>query len=295
MEERKHAFMIGCYQNPDYLESFIDSLDGERSNFYIHINKKNIEDFRYFIDKMSVRENVSIVEPISINWGGMGLLKATRLMLNKAIANPDNYYFHLLTGQDALVRPLNELYSFFDQHKDSNFIPIVVGPLNENDKVNILDWMQYYHTFDMLNYRGSVINRAIEKGTVLLQKLFCRKRVLPEKNIYKGSGWFSLNRKAVSILQEYLNNENNLKKWRYTYAPDECLPHTLLYNSNENLNIVNDNLRFIVWNKEKKQFPAVLDDSFFDDIIKSNKFFCRKIDPRKSSGLLKKLKVYYNK
>ena len=45
----KHAFLIGLYQNPDYAVTLVESLRGERSNIYVHINPLYLHDFKDFI------------------------------------------------------------------------------------------------------------------------------------------------------------------------------------------------------------------------------------------------------
>ena len=287
--ERKHAFMIGCYKCPEYLESLIDSLDGRRSNFYIHVNKENVEEFESLRLKMKNRNNVLFVPSIKVIWGGMTLLKSLCIMMNEAIKNEDNFFFHFLTGQDALVQPLDKLYDFFDSNSDKNFVSIsknidtVLCPKSKE-----LDWIQYYHTYDRLNYRTSFFSKTVEKMFVGIQKIFGFKRKLSWEKYYKGSGWFSLNKKAVQILLDAMNNKEEMKKWNNCFATEEIFIPTILKNSTYNLNIVNDSLRYIDW-KKGPTYPAILDESSFDDIIYSGKFFCRKIDPNKSKKLLQML------
>lgn len=47
----KHAFLIGAYKNPLYLESLINSLDSEKSNIYVHVNAESWIQFKYLATK----------------------------------------------------------------------------------------------------------------------------------------------------------------------------------------------------------------------------------------------------
>jgi hypothetical protein len=289
---KKHAFLIGAYKNPDYLLELIDSLDGPRSNFYIHINKKNTDDFkdlRLIIDK---RENVSFVPSIKVIWGGMTLLKSLNIMMNEALKNEENEYFHFLTGQDALVRPLEQLYAFFDKNKDNNYISTKIdkNPIRNSDAEE-LDWIQYHHTYDWFDNRGNLFSRIFEKLFVGVQKMLGFKRCLPHEKIYKGTGWFSLNRKGALILYEAMNDKKELKKWHNCFATEEFFIPTILNNNPYDLNIINDSLRYIDWSKGPGPYPSTLDETFYEDIVKSGKFFCRKIDPKKSRLLLNSLPI----
>lgn len=286
---KKHAFMIGCYKFPDYLEEFIDSLDGPRSNFYIHVNKENFEEFESLRIKMKNRRNILFVPSIRVIWGGMTLLKSLCIMMNEAIKDEDNAFFHFLTGQDALVQPLDKLYQFFDNNSDKNFLSIskVIDPISDS-KAKELDWILYYHTYDWFNNRGNLFGRLSEKVFVGIQQVFGFKRKLMVEKIYKGAGWFSLNRNAAQILVNAMNNRKDMKKWSNCFATEEIFIPTILKNSSSNLNIVNDNLRYTDW-KKGPTYPSVLDEFDFDDIVHSGSFFCRKIDPYQSKKLLQML------
>lgn len=289
-----HAFMIGAYQYPNYLESLIDSLDGEHTNIYIHVNDRNKKDFLPLIIKMSSKKNVFFVDSLKINWGGRGLLMASRIMLNAALKDKRNEFFHLLSGQDALIKPIEELYKFFNNN-NNNYLSISEGPISVDKPHPCLDWIKYYHTYDLLNYRGFFINKIVEKVFVCFQKLFGIRRDIPYSKLYKGSGWYSINRNAALILQKALNDEFAVGKWKYSFATEEMFPHTVLYNVNEDLKFVNNDLRFVVWDYKNKLLPATLDESYFDEIRKSGNFFCRKIDPIISNKLLENLKQMTNK
>lgn len=70
LKKYKHAFLIGVYQNPDYASDLVESLRGERSNIYIHINPRYLQDFERFIEKYSKEKDVTVIHTQPINWGG---------------------------------------------------------------------------------------------------------------------------------------------------------------------------------------------------------------------------------
>lgn len=288
--QKKHAFLIGCYKNPDYLYDFIKSLDGNRSVFYIHVNKENYKEFDGLREKLKEKKNITFVPSIRVIWGGITLLKSLKIMLNEALKDKENYFFHFLTGQDALVKPVSELYAFFDSHSSENFIPMMQMMNSASINSKELDLIQYYHLYDKVNVRNNLFARWLEKIVINFQKILKIKRKLPYEKIYKGSGWFSINRSAAEVLEESLNNDTVLKKWENTFATEEFFIPTILKNSIHNLIIVNRNLYYIDWCKGPGPFPSILDMSFYEDIINSDCFFCRKIDPVYSKDLLELLK-----
>ena len=57
--------------------------------------------------------------------------------------------------------------------------------------------------------------------------------------------------------------------------------------------IVNDHHRFMKWEHRYGSYPAILDESDFDEICHGNYHFLRKVDLEHSQLLRKKLNDYY--
>lgn len=67
---KKHAFLIGVYQNPDYASKLVESLRGERSNIYVHINPLYLSDFADFVEKYAHERDVKVISTQPVKWGG---------------------------------------------------------------------------------------------------------------------------------------------------------------------------------------------------------------------------------
>jgi len=280
---KKHAFLIGAYKNPDYLLELIDSLDSERSNFYIHVNKYNDSTFSDFKNKIVNRKNIHYYSSIKIRWGGSDLFKSQMLLCIEALKD-NNDYFHFLTGQDILCRPLNE---FFD-YVENNDACIISFSLLSNEEYDYR--YSYFNLYDILNVRSGAYLKKLNSLLVKIQDVLHlkRKRIIFQ-NIYWGSAWWSLKRNACQYLVDKWNNNHTLcKRIEYTFAPDEMLVQTLLLNANSNFSIVNDNLHYMKWTG--KPSPSTLTLQDYDEIKKSGKFFARKIDPILSSSLIERMK-----
>lgn len=283
----KHAFLIGLYQNPDYAATLVESLRGERSNIYVHINPLYLDDFKEFMVHYAEAEDVQVIHTQPTKWGGYSLLRQILDLLRLAMQDESNGYFHMLTGQDILIKPLTELYQFFDANSERNYLSYGKDQMLNPQKGYLLglNRSQYYHLFDMLNYRGNMLHRQLEKYFVKVQQLFHIKRKWPFPNYYQGSGWFSLNRMAVTEIMEWLRE--NLKVVEYTFAPDEVIFQSILLNSKKDHHVVNDNLRLILWNNQGEVgSPVILTEQHFDQIKSSHSFFARKIHPVKSKRLI---------
>ena len=290
-----HAFLIGAYQNPEYLKSLINSLDSSRSDIYVHINRLNVSEFESLILSYAGKKNVHFYYDISVKWGGVSLLETMKLLLNEARKNPENAFFHFLTGQDALVKPLNELFSFFEKNKEKNFIHAhnSLEQLNNKELYNDFFYDRYrlFHFYDNLDYRSHGVQYYLGRAlTKFLKHIGIRKKI-PFKTLYRCSSWFSINVAAVDEMLLFLNNPKKFNMLRHTFAPDEMFIASVLLNSDcpERFNIVNDSLRFLKFPPSGNGSPKILVETDFDEIVNSNAFFARKIDPKKSSKLIEKL------
>lgn len=283
----KHAFLLGLYQNPDYAATLVESLRGERSNIYVHINPLYLHDFKDFMVHYTKVDDVQVIHTQPTKWGGYSLLRQILDLLRLAMQDESNGYFHMLTGQDILIKPLADLYQFFDANGEWNYLSYGKDQIHNPQKGYLLglNRSQYYHLFDLLNYRGNMFHRQLEKYFVKAQQLFQFKRKWPFPNYYQGSGWFSLNRMAVTEIMDWL--QVNHKVVEYTFAPDEVIFQSILLNSKTDKHVINDNLRFILWdNQGEVGSPKILTEQHFDQIKRSHCFFARKIHPVKSKQLI---------
>lgn len=219
--------------------------------------------------------------------GGCSLLRQILDLLRLAMQDESNGYFHMLTGQDILIKPLTGLYQFFDANSERNYLSYGKDQMLNLQKGYLLglNRSQYYHLFDLINYRGNMFHRQVEKYFVKAQQLFHIKRKWPFSNYYQGSGWFSLNRMAVTEIMEWL--QANHKVVEYTFAPDKVIFQSILLNSKTDYHIINDNLRLIQWNNQGEVgSPVILTEQHFAQIKSSHCFFARKIHPVKSKRLI---------
>lgn len=275
----KQAFLIGAYKNPSYLRKLIESVRCKDTNIYVHINKRNQREFHDLIHEYAEIPNVNIYSVVSIRWGGLRLLESMKFLIEMALSNNENCYFHFITGQDILVRPLEELLSFCNDNIEKNYIEC-------KPYTNDWNWRyDFYHIYDYVNYIGSPFGRFLENASFKLQKILGFKRKqLGFKDLYLGSGWWSLTRDAVLEISNQLSNIALMKRLSFTFAPDEIVFQNILANSSHKESIQNHNLCYIKW--DGKGHPLTLSELDIEDIRKSGMFFARKIDPVISKKLI---------
>lgn len=281
----KIAILIGAYKNPTYLDGLIQSLATSKTNVYVHINKYNIGEFTQLIDKYNNVDNVHVYSEYAINWGGTGLLKSQMFVLNKALEDKENGYFHFITGQDILIKSVNELVDFSTKNSNKNFVHVI--PFNYEW------WMgryMMYHLFDLINYRKNIINKSAQVLSSRLQKLLHIKRsALPFNKLYAGSSWWSINRSVAQLFVDFFGKEENLKRMKYTCAPDEMYYQSILMNSPLAETNTGENLCYLKWTGEGGS-PKLLDENDFQDLKNTCCFFARKVEPDKSAKLIELIK-----
>ena len=289
----KHAFLIGAYKSPEYLKSLVESLRGERSNVYIHINPLFISEFEAFISYYKNSDDVKIINTQKVRWGGVTFLNSIIDLMNLALKDKNNSYFHLLTGQDILIKPLSKLYEFFDTHYGEEFIDCGQDLIKQKGKGYLtgLNRSQYYHLFDFLNYRGNRLHRQLEKYFVKTQMALHLNRKWPFPNYYKGLGWFSFTREAVLEIVNYIQKHRNVVN--YTFAPDEVIFQSIILNSDKNYKVVNNNLRFTQWSNDGEVGSSdILTEQHYRSLMKTDAFFARKVDPVRSKNLIELINKY---
>ena len=94
-------------------------------------------------------------------------------------------------------------------------------------------------------------------------------RPLPPYALYGGSCWWSLTREAVSYICAHYNWQGWYDRLEDTFVPDELYVQTLLLNSGLRDTLVNDNLRYILWENRNGACPAVLDETDADAVLAS--------------------------
>ena len=102
---------------------------------------------------------------------------------------------------------------------------------------------------------------------------------------YKGSAWFSLNRRAVDRLLKFLDeNPSIVRHFKRTLIADEMVIQTILCNQPD-LSIHEDNMRFISWESCHAPHPTTLTSEHFEMLASSGKHFARKFDIDIDAGI----------
>lgn len=256
------------YPSPNNLVRFINLLKYENDLVYIHVDLKyDLTDFKScFSNQANVR---FIKNRVKVYWAAYSMVQATVNSFNEILSEVKDFdYLNLLSAQDYLLKPIASFHDFLHNHPGKAFMHC----LDVNTEwTEAKSRVTQYH---LTNFRFP--------GKYKLQKLI--NLILPSRKmpcnmtIVGRSQWFTISKKHVDYIVTTIANYPQLVLFfKFTWAPDEFIFQTILFNSIYKDDIVNNNLRYIDWSEGKKN-PKIFTSDDLNLLIESNQFFARKFD-----------------
>lgn len=286
----KQAILITAYKDLEHLRKIVDYFDSDFS-IYIHIDKKSLIKTSELKELASL-ENVKFAgKKFIVNWGGFNHLRAIIFLSKLALEDNENFFFHLISGSDFPIKEKKDFKSFFFENKEKIFLNHFEVPYEGWAGNGGMDRLQYYHFYDLWNYKIQKEKYRIKK-LINIQKKFNLKRSFPKRipRIYGGSTWWSMSRDALEYVVRVKRKKSILSRFRYTFCSEEFYFQTVVLNSKFSHRVDNNSLRYIDWNYRNGNNPAILDDSDFDKLLRSDAFFARKMVNPVSAGLVLNLR-----
>ena len=288
----KQAILITAYKDFDHLIDLIDFFDDEWFECYIHIDKKHFPEEAIIQKIRSLRPVKLVSDHYTVNWGGRNHLRSYLLLAEEALKNPDNSYFHLISGQDFPVKSVSYFKSFAKRSDQRDYLTYNKMPYKNwiHGGMNRVEYYNFYDVFDAKK-DGQWIQRLLT-----WQKQIGFKRKLSKRvpALYAGDTWWSLTRGTLQYVMDYTANQPYLlNRMKYTFCAEEMYFQTVIMNSPYARNVVNDNLRYIDWTSGRSgspAHPATLDMTDFDKLKESNVLFGRKFQSPVSDELKDRLK-----
>lgn len=291
---KKQAILIMYHKDYYVLENLLKQIDLKYFDIYIHIDKKvSNKDFN-LIKKEFNNDNIYYIKRHNVKWSTYSQIEC-ELNLFKESNKKKYQYYHLMSGNDLLIKNSKEIYDFFAMHKEE-FVGYIPSDEISNE---IYDRIRYYHFLNgNRRHNNSFIRYLSNKiyyNSLRIQKKLGINRIKKLKiEIKKGANWVSI---TNSLVEYILNNRKEIKKiFKYSNCADELFIQTILYNSPYKNNIYNEfndehkNIyRLIDWNRGE---PYIFKESDFKEIVNSQCFFARKFSSEIDANIINKI---YNK
>ena len=273
----KVAYLIMGHRDPDQIVRLMDALRGSSAFFVIHIDKRAPDSvFAPLKEYAASHPEIFLTRRIRCYWGGFGIAQAMIECVQAAARSGRPFdYAILLSAQDYPIKTEAHIEEFLTRNKGSEFIESF--PLAQPNR-----WTTHSGAFQAMN-------------RVRYWTFFIRSRTyhLPIKRKfpfgwepYGGSQWWGLSRECILYLDQFLRrNRGFVRYFKHVLIPDESLFQSILSNSTFADRIVNDDLRYIDWDRPNPKYPRTLELDDFDRLQASSKLFARKFDPDRSKEL----------
>ena len=260
----KQAYLIIAHNKIEQLKLLVSLLDYEQHDIYILFDKKAQinREMKGQIERVVKKSTLYFTKEIPIYWGDYSLVEAELELFTTALKNNDYSMYHLLSGVDLPLDTAENIYIFFDERKDYNFLTMVSDELFKKNK--IYERVSFKYFVPHLSSR-SINNKILKKGLNIYRRSeIGLQRILRIDNFKKynmdlkyASNWCSLNHKVVQVLVK--EREFIEKVFKQTIVNDELFIPTILEKKNllktaYSLKPTNDqptdfqgNLRYINW------------------------------------------------
>ncbi len=278
------AHLILAHNNPFQLERLIKRLSTNRADVYIHLDKKSsLSEFKH----LSLLPNVFfIVNRTDIRWGNYSMVDGTLKSFTEILQSNIEYsHINLLSGHDYLLKPAAELEDFLFANKEHSFLEY----LSINN-----EWQESKERITKYSLGDLKIPFKYK-----LQKWV--NQLLPDRTIpnqmepYGRSQWMTLTPQAIKYVIEYLkNNSKVLQFFKRTWGVDEVIFQTILLNSSLKDSIINNNLRFIEFEKNAVN-PRILTQADATALLDSGKFIARKFSLEQAPEIIQLLDIELDK
>ena len=288
--EKRHAYLILAHKNFGQLRKLVELLDDPRNDIYIHVDRKARFDPDGW-DKVCRRSALTFISPrISVNWGGVSIMRAELALLKAATGTGKYDYYHLLSGMDLPIKDQDTIHTFFDRHSGTEFINYW------NFKKTTASRFHYYTIFPegAGHFLTNLINN-IFKGL----QMAVGYRINKDVDFRFASQWFSI---TDSLARYTISKEDWLEKvFRHTNTCDEIFLATLVWGSpfRERLyvkepveeHIVNEsNMRFIDWTRgESIRHPWTFRSEDWDLLMGVPHFWARKFDENTDPAIIDRI------
>ena len=256
----KIAILILAHKPLFYFEKIATA--NPNLNFYIHMDAKctfsntNLPNFHFIPNRIDVK------------WGGFSQVTATINLLNFALLDQENEYFHIISGEDVFLCSNENMHQKLTWGNDDIFIEL------KNSKKH-----HYRVRFPAIHVETTWQRKT--SGKILTQTLKILDFLIPTSTKYWfGSNWFSIRRsQLISLLTQI--TKSDLLFFQKRLNPDEHFFQYLIKKSNFNYNINSkSNNRFIHFDKNfnNGNNPIYLTINELLPLSNQQYFFARKVN-----------------
>ncbi|TSJ40753.1 beta-1,6-N-acetylglucosaminyltransferase [Mucilaginibacter corticis] len=276
------AHIIMAHKNPPQLLRLIERLQHPNFDIFIHIDKKVPLD-NFFL--LKEKTNITFIKNrVECNWGGNNFFKAIISSVNEVIHLQKNYAFvSLLSGQDYPITTAENIYNYFLQNSNKNFISYDPSRQSNWWKGAVNRYEKYH--FTDVHFKWKYVLQTIVNIVLPRRKFPYSFKLFGGRN----ASWWTITGDCAKYLVDELMHDKKLWDFlKYSWCTDEFMVCSIIMNSKFRHDTVNNNLRYIDWSEGNAR-PKLLGMADFDHIKQSGMLFARKFDQDIESQILDKI------
>ncbi len=262
----KITHLILVHENPLQIKRLIQRLAHPDADFYVHVDLKTDINPFLFLQSQNIK---FIINRVRVHWGAYSVVQATVNGLSEILKTGNKYdYINLMSGQDYPLKSTSDIHYFLENNPNKAFMHTLSV---ENEWKEAIHRITKYHLSEYTFFGKYTLEKWLN--------LFLPLRKMPNNLVAVGrSQWFTITSTHAEYLVNYLQKNKNVKRFfELTWGSDEFVFQTILFNSEYQKDIVNDNLRYIDWS-EKKASPKTLTINDLSTLLNSGKLFARKFN-----------------
>lgn len=274
----KVAYLIMGHRDPDQILRLIHTLRDSGAFFVIHIDRRAADGVFAPLKEYAVTHPEVILAPrIRCYWGSFGIAQAMIECVKAAVQTGLHFdYAILLSAQDYPIKSTAQIEEFLTKNNGSEFIESF--PLAQPNR-----WTNqsgYYQAMSRVRYWTFYVRSRTYHLAIVRKFPFGWEP-------YGGSQWWGLSRACILYLDQFLRkNRGFVRYFKHVFIPDESLFQSILSNSPFAGRIINNDLRYIDWERPNPKYPRTLEPDDFEFLRTSSKLFARKFDPDRSKELV---------
>ena len=280
------AVLILAHKNIDQVIELSQRLSSN-FNVYIHFDRKISLSKKQELELNQL--NVKFFSKYDVKWGSYSIVRATIDLMKLSLENPKNTYFHLISGQDWPMQAPQKIYDFFE-HTDKIYMNYWrTSDMRKSGEPEIW-WVKYYFNYDQINRRttfGKIYHRFLLLFQTLGHVNKLKKYGIAEEKIYAGQEWVDVPRDALEYALSYYEEHPELEKiFSTSFCSDEMWLQSVLCNSPYKVRIDKNIHHFIEMVRNPGSQPAILDEKYYEKIVKGDYWWGRKVERPISDKLI---------
>ncbi len=271
----KHAYLIMAHNQFNILCTLLKSIDDERNDIFLHIDKKSKKVPWMQIRKSVNRATLFFIERQSVNWGGYSQINCEIRLLENAKKNRTYEYYHFMCGTEYPLKDQNYIHDFFRKNAGKEFLEYDEADFDYLKRIkyrylfNEMGRLTVWNILKQIEFfiRNAYITFQKKKGTDLIKRY--------DYKFKKGNANWSI---TDNLATQILEKKGEIEKiYRYSYCADEVYLHTLVYNSPFFQEVYRENgktsnARLTQWDREDNCY--CIDD--VEKLMESHALFARK-------------------